>query len=392
MNVKRIAIFMAFILLAIPAGTITNFHEEINENFVNDEISNGKTLYVGGNGPNNYTGIQDAVNAAEDGDTIIVYSKTYRENIVVSKSLTIKGVKGKEKPIIEPEKENRSAIFLIVENCRIENFIIMGNLYMISYGHAIINNAFEGNGSLSSPNTVEDVIAYNIFKGNGYSGINLDDSYIIKIHDNIFVGDYYTGIYLSSCGKLDIFNNIFHSMRKGIFGGDVYELQIYSNEFFNLKEDGIHISPSASYNEIFENKIFQCRCGIHFAGKRDNISHNEIYNNSLGIWINCGGTKVFENNITNNKIGIVLYNVNPICGGATLIFRNNFINNEKQATFTDAYLNIWYNNYWSNWIFPFLKPIFGWHCIFVPIILFICYPWIQFDLIPSLKPIEWWEK
>lgn len=51
----------------------------------------GNTLYVGGSGPNNYTKIQDAINAATDGDTIFVYNGTYYENVVVDKSINLVG-------------------------------------------------------------------------------------------------------------------------------------------------------------------------------------------------------------------------------------------------------------------------------------------------------------
>ena len=394
MNRNLIAVGVVYLLLALAITPAVGTHQtkgnlSLEVATVTQTFKNGNILYVGGSGPNNYTKIQDAIDNASDGDTIMVYPGAYKENIVVHKSLTIRGAKKNEKPVIEPENENRSVVYIIAEKCRIENFVIRGRIYVISYGHSIINNIFEGDGGgITSPNTVEDTIAHNIFRGNGYSGIDLDDSYIMKIYNNTFSGDYYTGIYLSDCGNLNIFNNTFHSMSKGIFGGSVYELKIYSNEFYNLKEDGIHISPSASYNEIFQNKIFECKCGISFAGRGDNIFHNEIYNNSLGIWINGGGVRVFENNITNNKVGINLYNVYPFYGGATLIFHNNFIANEKQATFVDAYLNIWFNNYWSDWHVPLLKIIFGTRCT----LLLICYPWIQFDLMPSLKPIEWWRK
>ena len=52
---------------------------------LSDEIStgtfDGNTLYVGGTGPGNYSKIQEAIDNASDGDTIIVYSGTYVEQL-----------------------------------------------------------------------------------------------------------------------------------------------------------------------------------------------------------------------------------------------------------------------------------------------------------------------
>ena len=50
-------------------------------------IISGNILYVGGNRPNNYTYIQDAINDASDGDIVFVYNGTYYENIEVKKSI-----------------------------------------------------------------------------------------------------------------------------------------------------------------------------------------------------------------------------------------------------------------------------------------------------------------
>ncbi len=49
--------------------------------------SRGNWLYVGGSGPGNYSKIQDAIDNAFDGDTIIVYSGTYYEAITLNKQL-----------------------------------------------------------------------------------------------------------------------------------------------------------------------------------------------------------------------------------------------------------------------------------------------------------------
>jgi hypothetical protein len=52
----------------------------------------GTTLYVGGGGSNNYTKMQDAIDNASDGDTILVYPGTYYEDqITVDKAVTIEG-------------------------------------------------------------------------------------------------------------------------------------------------------------------------------------------------------------------------------------------------------------------------------------------------------------
>jgi parallel beta-helix repeat protein len=50
-----------------------------------------KIFYVGGSGPNNYTLIQDAINAANNQDIVFVFNGVYTENIFVNKSIQLKG-------------------------------------------------------------------------------------------------------------------------------------------------------------------------------------------------------------------------------------------------------------------------------------------------------------
>lgn len=51
----------------------------------------GNTLYVGGDGPGNYTRIQDAIHDADNGDSIFVYSGVYQEHLTIDKTLSIRG-------------------------------------------------------------------------------------------------------------------------------------------------------------------------------------------------------------------------------------------------------------------------------------------------------------
>ena len=49
------------------------------------------TWSVNCSGGADFTGIQDAINNANDGDSIIVHSGVYHENVVVNKSVTLIG-------------------------------------------------------------------------------------------------------------------------------------------------------------------------------------------------------------------------------------------------------------------------------------------------------------
>ena len=58
-----------------------------------------------------FTGIQDAINKATDGDTIIVHSGVYHENVVVNKSVTLIG---NGQPLVDARRSG-SAITLTAD-------------------------------------------------------------------------------------------------------------------------------------------------------------------------------------------------------------------------------------------------------------------------------------
>jgi parallel beta-helix repeat protein len=93
-------------------------------------INSGNTFYVGGSGPNNYTSIQDAIDAASDGDTIFVYddSSPYYENVVIDKSINIIG-EDKDSTVINGSKLDSSlnTVNITANNVYIHGFSINDN-------------------------------------------------------------------------------------------------------------------------------------------------------------------------------------------------------------------------------------------------------------------------
>jgi len=70
MRAKKIGII---ILVLVGVITPSFVLMEIKNGFNADAASIGRTLYVGGSGLNNFTEIQDAVDASLQGDRIVVF-------------------------------------------------------------------------------------------------------------------------------------------------------------------------------------------------------------------------------------------------------------------------------------------------------------------------------
>ena len=84
----------------------------------------GNTLYVGGNGPGNYTSIQKAIESASEKDTIFVFNGIYYETITISKTLNIQG-ESKNSTIINGQyKEDTDILFISADHVTINNFTI----------------------------------------------------------------------------------------------------------------------------------------------------------------------------------------------------------------------------------------------------------------------------
>ena len=305
----------------------------------NDFLNNGKILYVGGSGPNNYTSIQDAINDAKDGDTVFVYNGTYHENIVINKSINLIG-ENKETTIIDGGG-NKIGIYISGKWVNVSGFKVINCRADFHYEGAGIFLTY----------SFYSCISNNIIVDNTVDGIRLSHSYYNIISDNEIINNGGEGINIYLSKRNNLTNNYIENNYRGIFMDHGDYNYIFNNVIKNCRAGGIQLSLSG-HNTVIQNSIVKDDAGIYFY---------RSYNND-----------VIENNILNNRVGVTFF-----VGEGNFFKNNNFIFNRLHAFFSYAYNNRWIRNYWNNWHLPLPKPIIG-EAYFIPL--------IQFDWMPRLFP------
>ena len=298
-----------------------------------------RTFYV-----NEGEKIQNAVDKAWMGDTIIVESGTYDENVVLIKKLTLIGWGN---PTINGNKIG-NAITLYADGVYLAGFNTVNSfagIFVRSNNNIVTRNSASNNDQgivLGSSNNNQ--IIGNIANNNDYgillgssdnnqiignnandngdgSGIGLWQSHNNLVTGNIATSNSFSGIILDSCNSNDIVGNSIS----------------YNNA------NGIELYKSND-NNVLEN----------------NIANN--VKNGIGV-STCENNKIMMNNVLNNKyLGILTsYSANDV------IYLNNFVNNAPMNGYSDSPLETWvsplainyaYNgeswsgylgNYWSDY-------------------------------------------
>lgn len=139
-----------------------------------------------------YSSIQEAIDAAQPENTVEIKAGTYRENIEIKKSLTIRGV-SQEKVIIDGDKRGYSVVRIMTPGeqailVRLEGLQIIG--------------AEGGNGMLLQGSAQAKIRGCTISRNTG-DGIRLEDSAQIEISKcTISENDY--GIWLWNSARVEI--------------------------------------------------------------------------------------------------------------------------------------------------------------------------------------------
>jgi len=342
----------------------------------------GNTLYVGGDGPGNYTTIQDAINNASNGDTIFVYNGTYYLNIHLNKSIKLIG-ENKNNTIIDGK--NKTCIYLHHDDITISRFTFINykanNVEIIGepcsncliYDCIFYSGIFFWGGDYI-------IISNNIFYSKYGYGMDISDNFYGEISFNTIIGTNESiGIWLEGYNYKNYNNVVKNNNIKYSKVGILIENSEYDNVFNNLisnSDQGIRLCFNSN-STIESNQLLENRIGISLYSSNNIVITKNIVTNCTedAIWIfNSTQNQVLLNKIINSKRFGILIDT----GSHNKVNKNTLIDNEYDAYFY-ACRNTWYNNYWN-------KPRF------LPKIIFgnrgYSKPGIQLDWHPAKEPFD----
>jgi parallel beta-helix repeat protein len=376
---KSLVLGLIFLIGMMSFTSISG--NQINNQIIKSSIRDD-ILYVGGNGPNNYTRIQDAIDNASDLDTVFVFDNTspYYENVVVDKSIKLIG-ENRNTTVIDGD--NKSSVIDINENS--DNVTISGFKIQNSVGNT---HSYAGVSIRSNFNTIiGNIICSNKLQGI-YLGGETQNNIII---DNSIYSNNWFGIRGEYSKNNIITNNDIISNKNGIsLLVNSKNNTIRDNNINSNNESGIYLDYS-SFNTIAQNIIQENRHAIIFkdSGQND-IQRNLIINNIKGILIS-GQIRITGNKfniISHNQIGNnIEYDIYIGVSMLNTVKENNFIGDKCKATF-ESYLfigsfNRWQNNYWDDWRGFGPYPVSG-----TLELLSIEIPWVNFDWHPAKESYD----
>lgn len=335
-NSKSLTIFI--LLLVVLMASVT--------------LGTATTIYV----PDNYSTIQAAVDAATSGDTIIVRSGIYVENIVLGKSATLRG---DNYPVVNANGGG-TAIVVTADNCLIEGFRVTGSGtnwpdsgVRVEADNVIVRDTSAMNnqyGIIYSSSTGGEISGVSTSR-NAQQGILLVESIGCSVHDNKATSNL-EGIHVAYSQDIDIYGNTVHeNSQYGIIVRESNNVQVFDNTASKNGVNGFLIGDSTScsvYGNVVQRNGFY---GMALSNTSlTSVFENDFsYNEGEAIHLSHSATRneIRANEVAHNVTGIAIHD-----SSNNTIHHNVLKDNDSQAH--DNSVNEWDDgaegNCWSDYI------------------------------------------
>lgn len=259
--------------------------------------SESKIIEVNDDGGEDFQNIQDAVNNADEFDTIIVHDGEYFENIIISKPVNVIGY-GSLNTTVEGQAED----------------------------HTITVNSDEVNISGFSVNNYIE----------GYASMYLSSVTMCNIHNNSFSTDGAVGIIVRRSNSNSIVNNSCKNNSIGIY----------------------LIDRDNNNNDLFHNNLSDNENGMWITKSEWNsIKFNAFHNNtgkttSSGIWLRgSSNNRIIENSFISNTLGLYFESSSGIHCESNVVMNNTIMSNSDfglNAQFNGEIIVNSRNNWWGD--------------------------------------------
>jgi len=321
--------------------------------------------------------VQEAIDAAEPGSTVVIPEGTYREQVTVDKPLTLRGdgatIRGEGNGTVVTVESDHVAITGVTvtgvgermepEAGEVDEEQWDGNIDE-AYGYADAGiEAADVSGTYLSNITIEtpthgillrdaDAVVEGVtVEGtddwmDGFMGvISLREPVVVQ--NSTFEGGR-DGIYLHRARGTVVRNNTFRENRFGVHLMYTSETLLADNVARDQTSSGIVIMTDPAGNAVVGNDVRNASTGISTSGSRSYVAGNVVANNGRGMMTGTTQSLYERNVIYGNDLGVRTGSIRP----TDRIVRNDFVANDEQVRVGGiGPLAIWTDggvgNYWE---------------------------------------------
>jgi parallel beta-helix repeat protein len=290
-----------------------------------------------------FTNINKAINSASPGDILRVHSGIYKENVDVSKTITLIGEDtGSDKPVIDAHGNGSAlAIFangVIVEGFNLTNALGSGVEILAGIEVNSNNNVLRNNLAFNNENGILINGRNNTIQGNNASnniyGIRARNTDNNSIVDNLLINNNY-GLFLLDSNNNPIqrnraINNEFGILINQSTGNNLTQNQMIGNNY----SFGCHGDNRIDTTNLADGKP------VYYLVGSANQELNSTTKAATISCINCKNLTIRDLDLKNNFYGIYLENTSHV-----VLEGNNLSSNRIGLTLASSYHNQLRNNH-----------------------------------------------